>query len=115
MDINTLPSSTPLTPDLADILIVLGVILGVALIAFFWVLSFHKEGKHRRKHRHHHHHHHQENDREPFQKDAGGIKELFRQRRRRRHREHRPINPTLAQTGGLPPLCEPDKPPPPPP
>jgi uncharacterized membrane protein YccC len=114
MDINTLPSSTPLTPELEDILIVLGVLVGVALIAFFWVIAFRKDGKHRRKH--HHHHHHQRKDyREQFQKGASGIKELLRQRRRRRHREHRPINPTLAQTGGLPPLREADKPPPPPP
>ena len=33
-------------------------------------------------------------------------------KRKRRHRHHRPINPTLAQTGGLPPKRGPDEPPP---
>jgi hypothetical protein len=30
--------------------------------------------------------------------------ERRRRRRRRRRREHRPRNPTLAETGGLPPI-----------
>jgi hypothetical protein len=29
----------------------------------------------------------------------------------RKHRSHRPVNPTLAQTGGLPPMRDPNKPP----
>jgi hypothetical protein len=33
-------------------------------------------------------------------------------RRKRKHRHHRPTNPTLAQTGGLPPKRDPDEPPP---
>lgn len=33
-------------------------------------------------------------------------------RRRRKHRHHRPQNPTLAQTGGLPPRRDPNLPPP---
>jgi uncharacterized iron-regulated membrane protein len=33
-------------------------------------------------------------------------------RRKRKHRHHRPSNPTLAQTGGLPPKRAPDQPPP---
>jgi len=32
-------------------------------------------------------------------------------RKRRQHRHHRPINPTLAQTGGLPPKRDPNLPP----
>jgi uncharacterized iron-regulated membrane protein len=32
--------------------------------------------------------------------------------RRRRHRHHRHTNPTLAETGGLPPLRDPNEPPP---
>ena len=35
-----------------------------------------------------------------------------RAKRKRRHRHHRPTNPTLAQTGGLPPRRDPDLPPP---
>jgi hypothetical protein len=34
-----------------------------------------------------------------------------KRKRRHRHRERRPINPTLDQTGGLPPKRDPDQPP----
>jgi hypothetical protein len=33
-------------------------------------------------------------------------------KRKRKHRHHRPTNPTLAQTGGLPPKRDPNLPPP---
>ena len=33
-------------------------------------------------------------------------------RKRRKHRHHRSLNPTLAQTGGLPPKRGPNEPPP---
>lgn len=33
-------------------------------------------------------------------------------KRKRKHRHHRPTNPTLAQTGGLPPKRDPNQPPP---
>jgi hypothetical protein len=35
-----------------------------------------------------------------------------RAKRKRRHRHHRPTNPTLAQTGGLPPKRAANQPPP---
>ncbi|HEY2329921.1 MAG TPA: hypothetical protein VGI63_08935, partial [Verrucomicrobiae bacterium] len=34
-----------------------------------------------------------------------------KRRKRRQHRQHRRINPTLAQTGGLPPVRDPNQPP----
>ena len=98
-------------PESVDVLIVLGAIVAMALIVFFCVLSFRKDGKRGHKH----HHHHRKSYREQFQTTTGGIKELIRQHRRRSHREHRPLNPTLAQTGGLPPLREEKEPPSPPP
>jgi hypothetical protein len=33
-------------------------------------------------------------------------------KRRRKRRHHRPINPTLSETGGLPPKRDPNQPPP---
>lgn len=39
---------------------------------------------------------------------AGEGSETHRRRRRRRRREHRPRNPTLAETGGLPPIRQDD-------
>ena len=100
-------------PESQDVLIVLGAVAAVALIVFFCVLVFRKDEKHRRKH-HHHRHHHQTSYRERLQKTTSDIKQLIRQSRRRSRRGHRPINPTLAQTGGLPPIHEPGKPLPPP-
>ena len=40
---------------------------------------------------------------------------FFRKKRKRKHKHHRdkrPLNPTLAETGGLPPKRDPDEPPP---
>ncbi len=39
------------------------------------------------------------------------FRKTKKKRRRRDHRHHRKHNPTLAETGGLPPLREPDQPP----
>ena len=56
--------------------------------------------------RHHHHHHHRaasgqhRGDRSRRRRRTG---ERRRKRRRRRRQDHRPRNPTLAETGGLPP------------
>ena len=105
-------ATNKMPPGSEDILIVLGAILLVALIVFFCVLSFRKGEKTGHKH---HHRHHRKSYREQFKNTASGIKELIRQRRRHRRREHRSINPTLAQTGGLPPIRTAVKPPPPPP
>ena len=110
---DTISIANKMPPESVDVLIVLGAIVLVALIIVFCVLSFRKDGKH--PHKHHHHHRHRRSYREQFQKTTSGIKELIKQRRRRRHREHRPINPTLAQTGGLPPIRKSVTPPPPPP
>ena len=113
MNTDTITVVNKMPPESVDVLIVLGAIVAMALIVFFCVLSFRKDGvKVRHKH---HHRHHRKSYREQFQKTTSGIKELIRQRRRHRRREHRPINPTLAQTGGLPPIREVDKSPPPPP
>jgi hypothetical protein len=109
---DTIDIAQKMPPGSEDVFIVLGAILLVALIVFFCVLSFRKGEKPRHKHRHRHH---RKSYREQFKNTASGIKELIRQRRRHRRREHRSINPTLAQTGGLPPIRTADKPPPPPP
>jgi type VI protein secretion system component VasK len=113
MNEDTLSLGGRMPPESEDVLIVLGAIAAVALIVFFCVLVFRKDEKHRHKHHHHRHHQHRKSYREVLQKTTSDIKQLIQQRRSRRG--HRPINPTLAQTGGLPPLREADKPPPPPP
>jgi len=105
MDNDIIPVAGPLLSGWMDILIVLGAIALVALIVFFWAFSRHKNGERQRKH-----HDHRKGDREQFQKSAGDIKEIVGQHRSGRRRKHRTINPTLAETGGLPPLREAGKP-----
>jgi len=104
-----MPNQLP--PEWEDFLIILGTIMLVALIAFFSVLILGKEGRRRRKHRRHHHQ--RESYREQFQKNVSDVKNAFSQRQRQHRRENRPVNPTLAQTGGLPPIRKTDEPPPP--
>jgi len=105
MDNDIIPVAGPLISGWMDILTVLGAIALVTLIVFFWVFSRHKNGECQRKH-----HHHRNGNREQFQKGAGGIKELVGQHRSGRRRKHRTTNPTLAETGGLPPLHDAGKP-----
>ncbi len=117
MNSETIPIANRMPPEAVYVLIVLGATLGVAFLVFLGVLIFRKDEGKRHHHRHHHHHHHRGSYREQIQKTASGIKDLIRHRRHRGRREHRPLNPTLAQTGGLPPIRSPDQPPgtPPPP
>jgi hypothetical protein len=110
MNGDTLPANNQMLPESQDLMIVLGAILLVVLIVFFCVLLFRKDWK--RQHRHHQRHH-RKSYREQFQTTTSGIKELIRQRRHWHRRENRPVNPTLAQTGGLPPIRKTDEPPPP--
>ena len=114
MNSDTLTVTSRVPPAVWDFLIVLGAVVLVSLIIIFTVVLFRKDGKRQRKH-HHHHHHHRTSYREQLHKTTGGIKELIRQHRRRSHREHRSLNPTLAQTGGLPPVRPPENPSGPPP
>jgi ABC-type transport system involved in cytochrome bd biosynthesis fused ATPase/permease subunit len=118
MDEGTLPPTGQLSPAWVDFFIVLGVILAVSLALVIWALIFSTKARRRRhRHRHHHHHHHQENYREKIRKNAAGLKELIQPHHHHHHHrhEHRPTNPTLAETGGLPPLRGQEKPPLPPP
>ena len=117
MNDNVLPNVAPLSPGWIDFFIVMGAVLLMALVVLIWAISFYKRGK---KPRHHHHRHHRHrrhgNFREDFQKTTAGIKEIIEKGKHQHHHhrhEHRPLNPTLAQTGGLPPIREDSKPPPP--
>ncbi|MDE3066562.1 MAG: hypothetical protein KGJ60_03325 [Verrucomicrobiota bacterium] len=76
-----------------DVLFVLGAIVLVAVSVTVGMIL-------RKRSRHHHHHH-------SSRAEAGEEAAHHHSRKRRRrhhHREHRPMNPTLAQTGGLPPI-----------
>jgi len=80
---NGLPAPSSLSPEWLGILALLGAVLLVMTGAIIWAVFFRKKEKPRsRRHRH----------------------------RRASRREHRPINPTLSQTGGLPPVRQEEKP-----
>ncbi len=83
------------------IVIVCGTFAGVLAGIFIWLRSK------KRPHRHHHHHHSHHRSYSPAQDDAAESEDPEhggRHRRRRRRRPHRSRNPTLAETGGLPPV-----------
>ena len=122
---------------LVDILLVLGAVLAVSLLLVVWAKYLRRS-----KHHSHHHHHHRRSGEDlapvaratPASEAAGESspdpsfppseeadadsddstsRHHHRHRRRRiRRREHRPRNPTLAETGGLPPIRNPETPPP---
>ncbi|MCL4788629.1 MAG: hypothetical protein KJ070_17850 [Verrucomicrobia bacterium] len=103
-----LPMPGPMTPAMRETLIVIGAMLLVAIGLLVWAGAIRK--RHRRRSAPHRPH---------YERGSGGDHESHHssgRRRRRRRREHRPRNPTLAETGGLPPIrTEPSSRPPQPP
>jgi ABC-type nickel/cobalt efflux system permease component RcnA len=92
-----------LTSGLSQLSIILLALLAVILIAFIGVLVFRKQLL-RRKRRHHHHR--KSSSVVPGQNghDSAPPSEIkISKKRRRVRRKHRHLNPTLAETRGLPP------------
>jgi hypothetical protein len=91
-------------PAMRERLLIFGALGLVTLLILAWAVFLRK--KRRRRHEHHHSHHHSSKPAEVAQAPAGEEvptpPEKHRRRRRSGHR-HRPRNPTLAETGGLPP------------
>ena len=75
----------------AALIIALGI--GIALVVMIWAKFFRKAGEAETKH-------HWLQDAAEEDSDRGHSR---RKKRKRLRREHRPRNPTLAETGGLPP------------
>ena len=97
-------------PAFRERLYIFGTLAWVTLLLLIWAAFIRR--KRRRHHSHHHHHHDAKpaeaatvapNEEEPVQPEK-------RRRRRRSHHRHRPRNPTLAETGGLPPIRSEDPP-----
>jgi hypothetical protein len=86
---------------LGDVLLVLGVGLGILGVLLLWAKYVRRRSRHGSSHRLGH--------RLVEDEDAGSGHRHRRHRRRRR--DHRPRNPTLAETGGLPPPKPQDPPP----
>lgn len=86
------------------------VIGSIALVAFgvlIWAVAFRKPDDERRHRKHHWRRKSSRRDSRSEESESSGS-----DRRRRKRRKHRPANPTLAETGGLPPRRE-DTPQPP--
>jgi len=92
-------------PATLERLIIFGAIGLVTLLALLWAVLVRKERRRRREH--HHSHQHSSTPAEvaeaPAEEDVPSPPQK-RRRRRRSGRSHRPRNPTLAETGGLPPI-----------
>jgi hypothetical protein len=108
-----------MTDGMRQTLILLGALGAVAIGVWIvvWVFFFRTPRRHHHRHRHGHHHgghHERESSPGPAGEAAAtdGEDEPSHGRRKRRHRrrEHRPLNPTLAETGGLPPVRTGDPP-----
>jgi len=88
-------------PWVKEGLIFMGAILFVTLIIFIWAVYFRKRG---RRHKHHHHRSETQKVIAPPKDERPAPERHGRKRSRRSRREHRPRNPTLAETRGLPPV-----------
>ncbi len=92
-------------PAMRERLMVFGAMGLVTLLVVLWAIFLRK--KRRKHHSHHHEHHHSSRPAEAPEaaKEASASSSPEKRRRwRRSRRRHRPRNPTLAETGGLPPL-----------
>jgi hypothetical protein len=87
-----------------------GVLLALTVALFIWAYFLRRKRNRRRSKRKHSSSSSQNNAENVVTLLQGGRR---RRRRHRRRREHRPRNPTLAETGGLPPIRPEDQPPPP--
>ncbi len=85
-----------------DAFLILGAAMVVGLVLFLWVYMTRKDRRHRTEYNDH-----------AFMETNGSRRHRHRRRRRRHREEERPEdvrrNPTLQETGGLPPI-RPDEP-----
>jgi hypothetical protein len=82
-------------------LMILFAVLAVLSVVLLIAAAYLRRGPLRHQHRRHHHHH----SGKPSEQGTGTVNPAPPKKwRRRRRRDHRPRNPTLAETGGLPPV-----------
>jgi hypothetical protein len=80
------------------------VLAAIALLTLFLLAGAYLLYRRQRRHGSHRHTRERSAHHESAESTEGENGEPRRRRRRRRRREHRPRNPTLAETGGLPPV-----------
>jgi FtsZ-interacting cell division protein ZipA len=98
----TLPLTGPSSPWLRETMIVVGAVLLVAVGLLLWASVAYK--RRRRRSSSHRQHHEKKLAGNASAENAETERSSHSHRRRKRRREHRPRNPTLAETGGLPPI-----------
>jgi hypothetical protein len=54
MDPNRIPATGESAPAVVDVFVVLGALVAMAVLIFFWAVAIRKPGRRRRKHRHRH-------------------------------------------------------------
>jgi hypothetical protein len=92
-------------PATREKLLIFGALGSVSLLILIWALFIRKGPRAPRDHRHWQHH--SSGPTQVAQASAGGETSPPSEKRRRKRRsghQHRPRNPTLAETGGLPPI-----------
>ena len=99
LDDDPLPWYGPISAAAKERFIVLGAMTLVVLAVFIWV-AFVREKPRRRSSRVHRH---RRSVIKSTMEGMAEVKRVLRTREHRRRQEHRPRNPTLAETGGLPP------------
>lgn len=95
---DSLPSMGHLDSGWAGIFALLGVILLIVIGLFTWAVFIRKTKRRKRKYREP-----EGNYRERLEESASGVKTYLKKSRRHRRHKHRHHNPTLSETGGLPP------------
>jgi hypothetical protein len=94
-----------LSPSAKEHFIILTAVALIAVPVLVWALFLRKSR--RRQHVHHHSHHHSHHiigNAAADDGDEAATQPRKHRKWRRPRREHRPRNPTLAETGGLPPV-----------
>ena len=94
-----------LSPSARERLIIFTAIALITVSVLVWAVFLRKPR--RRQHSHQHNHHHSRapaRDEAAADGDDATTQPRKRRKWRRPRREHRPRNPTLAETGGLPPV-----------
>jgi hypothetical protein len=100
-----------LSPDRRGMIILLAILCLGAVCVGIWALFIRKPR--RRRHRHHHGHEASpaaERSEAVAEGDDDSSGQRHRRKRRRSRGDHLPRNPTLAETGGLPPVRQGDPP-----
>ena len=93
------------SPSARERLIVFTAIALITVPVLVWAVFVRKARRRQRSRRHSHHHSHEPAENvAPAEGDNVTTQPRKRRKWRRPRREHRPRNPTLAETGGLPPV-----------